>query len=474
MTLRGCLVGLLGLLAACGSSRLRQGPDAAGIERPDGAGSAVDAAPSPDGTPSPDVGADAASEPAASSEAHPGAEVGIAPPIDAPVDLPEAGSDARRDAGSVPYRAVAISAEGDHVCVLLDDGNIKCWGFNIAGQLGYGDTYRRGAEPSDMGDALPVVDLGSGRTATAVASGGYATCAILDDGSVKCWGDGNLDGDPNDGTPNRGDQPGEMGDALPALDLGPGRRALQIAVSDSVACALLDDGSVRCWGKSAGSLTPTPVALGTTAPVRKLSPGEGVLALFSDGTAVSLFARSSGPLLAPGARATELHGNFGWECALVNGVISCGGPDYPIAGADSFFHYSTFDGNNTQIDYPGPTPLPPLFGFGLGSNGMCAIFDGGVVGCQRMAQGRPCTPDWCVTSKAPGDGTIFIQLGQPAKALASGTMCALLMNGEVRCWDGAGYSPTNPDDLLGSSFDFTEKNGQFSYGPFHSIDLGHH
>ena len=96
------------------------------------------------------------------------------------------------------------------------------------------------------------------------------------------------------------------------------------------------------------------------------------------------------------------------------------------------------------------------------------------MGCQRMAQGRPCTPDWCVTSKAPGDGTIFIQLGQPAKALASGTMCALLMNGEVRCWDGAGYSPTNPDDLLGSSFDFTEKNGQFSYGPFHSIDLGHH
>ena len=63
----------------------------------------------------------------------------------------------------------------------------------------------------------------------------------------------------------------------------------------------------------------------------------------------------------------------------------------------------------------------------------------------------------------------FFETGQRAARLL-----VRLMNGEVRCWDGAGYSPTNPDDLLGSSFDFTEKNGQFSYGPFHSIDLGHH
>ena len=358
--------------------------------------------------------------------------------------------------------------------MLLDDGNVKCWGFNLAGQLGYGDTYRRGAEASDMGDALPIVDLGSGRTATAVATGGFASCAILDDGSVKCWGDGDLDGTRDDG-PNFGDQPGEMGDALPVLALGPGRRARQIALNYDVGCVLLDDGSVKCWGKRASSLTPTPAALGSTTPVRTLSTGYGILVLFTDGTATSLFDSRPTPLLAPDQRATELHGDYDRDCALLKGVVSCFTSGGTLDGADSFFGYSSFDSNGVQRDFPGPTPLPPLSSFGIGGSGMCAIFDGGVVGCQQLVPGRPCTPDWCVPSKAAGDGTIFIQLGQPAKAISSsGTMCALLMNGEVRCWDGEGYSPSDPDDSLGSSFDFVETNGKYSYGPFHSIDLGHH
>ena len=44
-----------------------------------------------------------------------------------------------------------------------------------------------------MGDNLPAVDLGAGRTATAVVSSGHDACALLDSGRVKCWG-ANLDG----------------------------------------------------------------------------------------------------------------------------------------------------------------------------------------------------------------------------------------------------------------------------------------
>ena len=48
---------------------------------------------------------------------------------------------------------------------------------------------------------------------------------------------------------NRGDGAGEMGDNLPSVDLGSGRSAKSIAAGVDHTCALLYDGSVKCWGR---------------------------------------------------------------------------------------------------------------------------------------------------------------------------------------------------------------------------------
>jgi len=93
-----------------------------------------------------------------------------------------------------------------------------------------------------MGDSLPAVQLGTGRSAVALALGEHHTCALLDDARVKCWGY-NWFGELGQGdAKHRGIGVGEMGDNLPAVDLGVGRTAVQLAVGSVHSCALLDDG----------------------------------------------------------------------------------------------------------------------------------------------------------------------------------------------------------------------------------------
>ena len=105
-------------------------------------------------------------------------------------------------------RATAISAGAHHTCALFDNGAVKCWGLNYFGQLGLGNTTNA-SKPM----LLPVpVD---GAHATAISAGAYHTCALFGNGAMKCWGlngSGQLGlGDMND----RGDEPNEMGDNLP-------------------------------------------------------------------------------------------------------------------------------------------------------------------------------------------------------------------------------------------------------------------
>jgi cysteine-rich repeat protein len=137
------------------------------------------------------------------------------------------------DLGSERH-ATAVAAGTRHTCAILDDGTVKCWGSNEFGQLGIGTTGEDVLVPS-------LVDLGPGRSAQALFAGSLSTCAILDDESLVCWGY-NGNGVLGVGDSTQGSLPDPT-----AVDLGAGRRAEVVSIG-AHACALLDDGSVKCWG----------------------------------------------------------------------------------------------------------------------------------------------------------------------------------------------------------------------------------
>lgn len=200
---------------------------------------------------------------------------------------------------NVKARAVATGA--DHTCALLDDGSVKCWGLNVYGQLGLGNMGGRGSDPSGMGDNLPAVALGSGRVATAIACGDNHTCALLDDGSIKCWGYNFFGQLGVEDSQNRGDDADEMGDGLPAVKLGTGVKVIAIAAGSNHNCALLEGGKLKCWGSNLG----TKIGL-SGHPIIGATPGD----MGDNLTALDL---------GDGATAMAVAAGHGHTCALLEG-----------------------------------------------------------------------------------------------------------------------------------------------------------
>ncbi|MGB2276755.1 MAG: RCC1 domain-containing protein, partial [Candidatus Poseidoniaceae archaeon] len=139
--------------------------------------------------------------------------------------------------------AVAVAAGHAHTCAILDNGDLKCWGSDSFGALGDGgSTYSNTNAPSST-----PVDLGTGRTAIALDAGEYHTCAILDDGSVKCWGSDSYGQLGDGGTSHYTGVIASEPSATP-VDLGTGRTAVSVATGRYHSCAILDNGDLKCWG----------------------------------------------------------------------------------------------------------------------------------------------------------------------------------------------------------------------------------
>lgn len=132
----------------------------------------------------------------------------------------------------------------DHACALVDDGTVFCWGAGGFGQLGTGDNARRGT-PTLVAGLTDVVQI------TANAN---STCARRGDGTVACWGQSDL-GQVGDGAETHEGLVCSSGGRFVDCQLTPSdvsglSDATDISTGFSHSCAIREAGGIVCWGRN--------------------------------------------------------------------------------------------------------------------------------------------------------------------------------------------------------------------------------
>lgn len=70
--------------------------------------------------------------------------------------------------------------------------NMKCWGNGQYGKTGYGDSSTRGDNPGEMGDNLPFIDVGTGFEIEDFRAHLTAVLVKSTSGQFKSWGYGSV------------------------------------------------------------------------------------------------------------------------------------------------------------------------------------------------------------------------------------------------------------------------------------------
>jgi hypothetical protein len=125
--------------------------------------------------------------------------------------------------------ATEVTVGEAHACALMADATLRCWGSNWTGQVGNVSLGETVLTPA----TVPVVDH-----AVSVGAGAYHTCAVRDDGTAWCWGNG---GSGQLGQP-------ELWDPVPPTQVPGITTAVEVAAGDYHTCVLLEDGTVPCFG----------------------------------------------------------------------------------------------------------------------------------------------------------------------------------------------------------------------------------
>ncbi len=146
------------------------------------------------------------------------------------------------------FRIARVENATGTSCALSTTGELKCWGLNKDGQLGVGDLRPRGSEPTDLGDRLPPLSLGSKVKEFDV--GRAHVCALTEAGKLRCWGKGAMGQLGSEGTASVG---GRMGDV--PVDADVGGVVKTVTTGRNHTCVLLEDKNVACFGEnSSGQL----------------------------------------------------------------------------------------------------------------------------------------------------------------------------------------------------------------------------
>ena len=139
--------------------------------------------------------------------------------------------------------ALAVTGLQKSYCALFEGGSVKCWGNNAKGQLGIGNNSgnkaNMGDHGSEMGSNLPFLNFGTGRSAVQISMGAQHACAVLDNGELKCWGEGD---NKRLGTGNNNDK------KTPGVANNLGGAAKQVSAGYAHTCAVLVNGTLKCWG----------------------------------------------------------------------------------------------------------------------------------------------------------------------------------------------------------------------------------
>lgn len=161
------------------------------------------------------------------------------------------------DTGVVQPIAVGAS----HACAISRDGRLYCWGSHTRGQLGTGvDT---------ASTAVPVLVAPPGLGWTHVAAGGTEdmdafTCGV-NMGQIYCWGDNAY------GQLGTGMAPPA---SLPTASMLSTTEVVELAAGGAHACALIGpDGEVWCWGSNTWGQIGDGTTANRQAPIRIVLPG---------------------------------------------------------------------------------------------------------------------------------------------------------------------------------------------------------
>jgi alpha-tubulin suppressor-like RCC1 family protein len=323
---------------------------------------------------------------------------------------------------------VELSAGSGFTCASLSDGTGKCWGYN-GGELGYGNTNNIGDDelPSSVGAVS--VTTASGVTIKRLTAGGSDTCAVLSDGSGKCWGNDFYDqlGDGNAGvSATIGDN--ELPSSIGSLKLtsATGVSVTQFASGEYDSCALLSNGTMKCWGNDGfGQL-----GYGFTADSVRLDTVGAVSVTTQPGLAITQISSSLG----------SSH-----TCALLSdGSGKCWGSNsYGQLGDGDLFSI----GDNELPSSVGPISVTSTAGVTIkqlvaGGLHTCALLSDGTVKCWgdneygQLGYGNVALIPYGELPSSVGPVSLTTTAGVTVTQLSAGLYhtCALLSDASVRCW----------------------------------------
>ena len=302
----------------------------------------------------------------------------------------------------------AVSAGWHHTCALTHVGGVKCWGYNLRGQLGDGTTTMR---------TTPVDVVGLTRGVRAIASGVFHTCALTSGGAVKCWGL-NHAGQLGNGTTENSSVPVDV------VGLGQGVTAVTSGIWHS--CAITPGGAAKCWGQNNFGQLGDGTTENRSTPV-------GVTGL--DGGVSVIRAGTGGDGGADGSHTCAVVGGSGNERGGVRPRPDGGGAK--CWGINSVGQLG--DGTTT-------TRLVPVDVVGA-TTGIASVAAAGGYSCALRTDGGVACWGFNPFGQL-GDGTTenravptpVVGLASGVTVLASGGYhsCVLVRSGGVKCWGGNG------------------------------------